>query len=76
MGWMVFRTKVARIPGLPLFSSALASFIIWFFVPLTLLTLFFLPFGLLVGLWVRRLYGVYFRRLRRRGSRNSSLAGR
>jgi hypothetical protein len=76
MGWMVFCTKVARIPGLPLFSSALASFIIWFFVPLTLLTLFFLPIRLLVGLWVRRLYGVYFRRLSRRGSRNICLAGR
>jgi hypothetical protein len=56
MGGVVFRTKIARIPCLPFLSSALASFIIWFFVPLTLLTLFFLPFGLLVCLWVSRLY--------------------
>jgi hypothetical protein len=60
MGWVVFRTKVAWIPRLPLFGSALASFIIWFFIPLTLLTLFSLPLGLLVGRWVGRLYGMYF----------------
>jgi hypothetical protein len=76
MGWVVFRTKVAWIPRLPLFCGALASLIIWFFIPLTLLTLFFLPLGRLVGRWVSRLYGVYFRLLSRRSSQSSSLAGR
>ena len=76
MGWVVFRTKIARIPRLSLFCGALASFIIWFFIPLTLLTLFFLPLGLLVGLWVSRLYEVYFRHLSRRSSQSSSLASR
>ena len=76
MGWVVLRTQIARIPRLPLFGGTLASIIIWFFIPLTLLVLFLLPFGLLVGLWVSRLYGVYFRRLSSRSNQNSSLAGR
>ena len=76
MGWVVFRAQVARIPRLPLFGGTLASIIIWFFIPLTLLALFFLPLRLLVALWVSHLYGVYFRRLSRRSSQSSSLAGR
>jgi hypothetical protein len=33
---VVFRTKIAWIPRLSLLCGALASFIIWFFIPLTL----------------------------------------
>jgi hypothetical protein len=76
MGRVVLRTQVARIPHLLFFRGALASGISGFFLPLTLLSLFFLPFRLLGGLWVSRLHGVYFRCLGRRSSQSSSLAGR
>ena len=76
MSRVVFRTQVAWIPHLPFFRGALASIISVFLIPLTLLALFFLPFRLLGGLWVSRLYGVHFRRLGRRSSQSSSLAGR
>ena len=76
MGWVIFHAQIARIPRLPLFCGTLASLIVWFLIPLTLLTLFLLALGLLVGLWVNRLYGVYFGRLSRRGSQSRSLAGR
>jgi hypothetical protein len=76
MGRVVFHTQVAQIPHLPFFHGSLASIISGFFLPLTLLSLFFLPFRLLGGLWVSRLHGVYFRRLGRRSSQSSSLASR
>jgi hypothetical protein len=49
MGRVVFCEQVARIPCLLFFSVVLASIIIGFFIPLTLLSLFFLPFRLLGG---------------------------
>jgi hypothetical protein len=76
MGQVVFRTQVARIPRLSFFRGALASIISGFFLPLTLLSLFFLPFKLLGGLWFSHLHRVYFQRLGRRSSQSSSLAGR
>jgi len=76
MGWVVFHTQVAWIPRLPLFHGALANIICGFFLPLTFLSLFFLSFRLLGGLWVSQLHGVYFRRLGRRSSQSNSLAGR
>jgi hypothetical protein len=76
MGWVVFRTQVARIPRLPFFNVVPTSIIVGFFIPLTLLLLFFLPFRMLGGLWVSRLHCVYFRCLGRGSSQSSSLAGR
>ena len=74
MGWVVFHAQVAWIPCLLFLSVVPASIIIGFFIPLTLLSFFFLPFRLLGGLWVSRLYRVYFRCLGRGSSQSSSLA--
>jgi hypothetical protein len=76
MGRVVFHAQVAWIPRLPFFRVVLASIISGIFIPLTLLSLFFLSFRLLGGLWVSRLHGVYFRRLGRGSSQISSLVGR
>jgi hypothetical protein len=76
MGRVVFRVQVAWIPRLPFFSVVPASIIVGFFVPLTFLSLFFLPFKLLGGLWVSRLHCMYFRRFGRGSSQSSSLASR
>jgi hypothetical protein len=75
MGRVVFRAQVAWIPRLPFFSVVPASIIVGFFVPLTLLSLFFLPFRMLGGLWVSRLHCVYFQHFGRGSSQSSSLVG-
>jgi hypothetical protein len=76
MGRVVFRAQVAWIPRLSFFSVVPASIIGSFFIPLTLLSLFFLSFRLLGGLWVSRLHCVYLRRFGRGSSQSSSLVGR
>jgi hypothetical protein len=75
MGRVVFLTQVAWIPHLLFFSVVPASIIGRFFIPLTLLSFFFLSFNLLGGLWVSRLHCVYLRRLGRGSSQSSSLVG-
>jgi hypothetical protein len=45
MGWVVFRTQVAQIPRLSFFRGVLTSIIRGFFLPFTLLALFFFPLG-------------------------------
>jgi hypothetical protein len=75
MGRVVFHAQVAWIPRLPFFSVFPTIIIVGFFIPLTLLSLFFLPFRLLGGLWVSRLHYVYFRRFGRGSIQSSSLAG-
>jgi hypothetical protein len=75
MGQVVFHAQVAWIPHLPFFSVVLASIISGFFIPLTLLSLFFLPFRLLGGLLVIRLHYVYLRYFGSGRSQSSSLTG-
>jgi hypothetical protein len=76
MGLVVFRTQFAWIPCLPFLSVVPANIIGGFLIPLTLLSLFFLSFRLLGGLWVSRLHYVYLRRFGRGSNQSSSLASR
>jgi hypothetical protein len=75
MGRVFFRAQVAWIPQISFLSVVPTGIISWFFIPLTLLSLFFLSFRLLGSLWVIRLHYVYFRRLGRGNSQGSGLVG-
>jgi hypothetical protein len=76
MGQVVFFAQVAWIPHLPFFSVVPTRIIIGFFIPLTLLSFFFIPFRMMGGLWVSRLHSVYFQHFGRGSSQSSSLDGR
>jgi hypothetical protein len=75
MGRVVFRAQVAWIPRLSFLSVVPARIIGRFFIPLTLLSLFFLSVRLLGGLWVSRLHCVYLQRFGRGSSQSSSFSG-
>jgi hypothetical protein len=72
---VVFHAKVAWILQLLSLCVSPTNIIGGFLIPLTLLSLFFLPFSLLVGLWVRRLHTVYIRRLSRGSNQTRGLVG-
>jgi hypothetical protein len=76
MGRVVFRAQVAWMPHLPFISVVPTNIIGRFFIPLTLLSLFFLSFRLLAGLWINQLHYMYIRCFGRGSNQSSSLAGR
>jgi hypothetical protein len=61
VGRVVFHAQVAWIPYLSFLSVTPASIISRFLIPLGLLSLFFLSFRVLGGIWICQFHYVYIR---------------